>query len=476
MATTTQVCAQSQMDFTWTKLFGVAYTDEELKRRGFPPTTIVGMMYFRQTLDITTVRETLQRRLVEPLPRFRSFLRKKKGTQNPEFVELKASEVDLTHHVTEEAPKNPGPEMDAFCSYLHTERFDHTKPLWHVYVMNGLADGRSLLVLKVDHVVADGVCLVQCLMSLLDKAPGAPGMVKPTTKRGRPNFGLLGNLGACLVGSVKSICDPCMPRDPPNKLKVKDHLNPGKQKAVATSEDIDLSRVNEVKDKFPGATVNDVLLTVVSLTLRRYYEEQGDTILKTKKRISANFPVNMRSPTEDVLSAASFGNRISQAQFPFPIEIEDPVEALQTVMMQTARIKASPEPLIRGKLLNIAAKCLASSALMDTALDAFGKVTAMLSNVAGPKEEVACMGQAVDDLAFYAMAPIGLYFGVLTYKGHLKAGVCMDRDCDDDASNLTRHFKPEFDRLYARVVPHAEVKVEQHDGRKTLSKNSFGGA
>merc|ERR1712187_568029 len=125
---------------------------------------------------------------------------------------------------------------------------------------------------------------------------------------------------------------------------------------------------------------------------------------------------------------------------------------------------SSPEPIMRSKLLNTVTKFLNGGALLDAVLDAFGKVTAMLSNVPGPQEEVACMGQPVDDLAFYAMAPIGLYFGVLTYKGHLKAGVCMDRTCDADASNLTRHFKPEFERLYAAVVPQNNAKVKQADG------------
>merc|ERR1712187_390386 len=242
----------------------------------------------------------------------------------------------------------------------------------------------------------------------------------------------------------------------------------GKEKSVASSDQIDLSLVKEVKNRFPGATVNDVLLTVVSLTLRRYYEEHGDNVLKAKKRISANFPVNMRAPTEDVLSVASFGNRVSQAQFPFPIDINDPVEAMRAVMMQTERIKASPEPLIRSKLLNIAAKHLGGGALMDAALDAFGKVTAMLSNVPGPQEEVSCMGQPVDDLTFYGLSPIGLYFGVLTYNGYLKAGVCIDRTCDDDASNLTRHFKPEFDRLHAAVVPQGRAKVGEAQGRSPI--------
>lgn len=171
--------------------------------------------------------------------------------------------------------------------------------------------------------------------------------------------------------------------------------------------------------------------------------------------------MNLRMPTEDVLSAASFGNRFSQAQFPFPIDKDDPVEAMRAVMMHTERIKASPEPLIRSKLLNMAAKHLGGGVLMDAALDAFGKVTAMLSNVPGPQEQVACMGQPVDDLTFYGMAAIGLYFGVLTYNGYLKAGVCMDRTCDDDASNLTRHFKPAFDRLHAAVVPQAKTKIEE---------------
>jgi len=85
-------------------------------------------------------------------------------------------------------------------------------------------------------------------------------------------------------------------------------------------------------------------------------------------------------------------------------------------------------------------------------LDSFGKVTAMLSNVPGPLTKVKFMDQDVDDLSFYALSPIGLYFGIVQYNGNFKAGICCDASLEPDPKKITDCWLPAWDRLAAAVM------------------------
>jgi len=76
----------------------------------------------------------------------------------------------------------------------------------------------------------------------------------------------------------------------------------------------------------------------------------------------------------------------------------------------------------------------------------------MLSNVAGPQKAVSLDGQVVEDMCFYCFNAIGLYFGVLTYNGKVNAGCSIDVDCENDATQLMKHWAPTFEKLYAAVM------------------------
>merc|ERR1712032_433667 len=89
--------------------------------------------------------------------------------------------------------------------------------------------------------------------------------------------------------------------------------------------------------------------------------------------------------------------------------------------------------------------------IADLLLSAFGKVTAMLSNVPGPLEEVYFLEQPLDDVTFYAFAPIGLYFGIVQYKGEFEVGVCCDAACEPEPTRLTDFWVPAFEKLYSAV-------------------------
>jgi hypothetical protein len=213
-----------------------------------------------------------------------------------------------------------------------------------------------------------------------------------------------------------------------------------------------MKQVKEVQAKLPGATINDILMTVVTLTLQIYFEKYEPSALRQKVR--ANFPINLRKETgAAILTDQSFGNRFSQGQLRFPIHMKDPVAIFTNIKSQIDVIKVSPEPIVRDKLVSfvVLKSGLAFKDVGDILLDAFGKVTAMLSNVPGPLTKVKFMGQELDDLSFYAFAPLGLYFGLVQYAGNFKGGIATDAEVEPEPKKLADCWLPAYERLLASL-------------------------
>jgi len=343
-------------------------------------------------------------------------------------------------------------DVDSFINELNCQNMDPNLPMWRAWVFNDMADGRSALMLIIDHCIGDGVALMQGLMSILDPSQGGP----PSMPSRRPKVASRG-YRARLRGLLRAFWGPLigdqMPADPPNRLKVKNHKAVGRVKTFATSDSLTMDQIREVRDNLGEATVNDVLMTVTALTLQEYFRKYEPQTLKQKVR--GNFPINLRSVTgEDIMADEHFGNRFSQGQLRFPIHKEDPLKVFEDVKAQIDLIKVSPEPLVRDKILKFAIlqSGLSKATIADLLLDAFGKVTAMLSNVPGPLETVHFLGQPLDDLTFYAVAPLGLYFGIVQYKGNFKVGICCDAACEPEPMKLAECWGPAFERLRQAAV------------------------
>jgi NRPS condensation-like uncharacterized protein len=214
-----------------------------------------------------------------------------------------------------------------------------------------------------------------------------------------------------------------------------------------------MTKLKEAAAKFGNVTINDVLMVVVSLTLRQYFEKYDPESIGNQK-VRANFPINMRPAGIDPVSDDWFGNLFSQGQLRFPVQLEDPQEILRDVKAQIEKIKISPEPAIRHKMVNaLAANSLITPvAKKDIVLDAYGQVTAMLSNTAGPNAEVQIAGQPLEDLTFYTFSPIGLYFGIVSYNGTFRAGICCDASCEPEPVRLAEQWGIAFDRVYASAM------------------------
>lgn len=414
------------------------------------PGLVVAFLYFEKPLDVVQIRQLLKERLLE-IPRFRSLLRMQ--GQKTVFIECDRDKIPLDTMV-EDLPIKTKQEVDDFCSKMYEEKFGNKYPLWRAYTFNNMEDGRSCFCFCVDHVIGDGVSLVATLMSILDdkdKATDGSGVKGTAAPKKRavepPSCGA--RIGAAIGGCFDATIGDQLPGDPPNRLKMKDHRRPGRVKSISQSEHISLDKVKEIAKLFGSGTVNDVLMTILTMTLQSYFEKCEPATLEKKFR--ALFIISMRPQGADVLSQEYFGNLFSNGKMRFPMHLKTPKDIFLDCKKQVDYIKISPAPIISTKMSGMIANnnCISSQTKLDLILDLYGKCSACISNVMGPGEQVSFGGQPLEDLQFYAYSPLGVYFGIISYNGRVSIGVLSDVLCEPDATKLTDEWTGAFERLYA---------------------------
>jgi len=208
-----------------------------------------------------------------------------------------------------------------------------------------------------------------------------------------------------------------------------------------------------------GTTVNDVLLTIATMTLRSYLLEHDPDTINNNQQVRANFPISLRSPNECLEPAdlTNLGNNFSLGLFRFPLEHTDPLMMLQDVKCQTQKVKLSPEPLMRDKLVKLLARLPVRRKLIaNLLLDAYGKVTATLSNVAGPSAEVSFAGLPVQDIDFNVLAPLGFYLGFVSYCGRISCSISVHSDNEPNPENLSRLWLDSFRKLQRAAAAAAQ--------------------
>jgi len=415
---------------------------------------VVACLYFKAPLDLQETKNLMRDRLCQ-IARFRSkAVNISDEGERPVLAFERLGDADIDDLIPDLVQDKTGivrsqVDIDQLVSEVSCAKLDVHLPLWRVYICNNMSDGRSVLLLIIDHSIADGVALVQTLMSVVDDKPDLP---VPSKSQTRQPSGCVTQL----KGLIQACWGPLVSEqlaDPQNKLKICDPRNPGNKKAMCSTRDISLTRVKEVKNKLPGATVNDVLMTLFALTLQDYFKKYEPSTLKQKVR--ATFPINLRHVTDgEIVTDEHYGNRFSLGQVRFPLHLEDPVAMFANIKSQLDITKVSPEPSVKKCLTDFVSlkSGMPFGSLADLVLDGTAKVTAMLSNVPGPLTKVRLMGQELDDLNFHAVTGFGLYFGIVQYNGRFKGGICCDASLEPDPKKLADCWMPSFERLYAAVM------------------------
>ena len=445
---------------------------------------ITGVMMFSERLDIWRLKEVVEHRLLQH-ERFRQRVRQSYlGLRRPSW-ELDPH-FDLNTHIRHIALPEAGDvsTLQSLVGDLMGTPLDPTKPLWQLHVVDNF-NGGSALVCRLHHCIADGLALVQVLLAAADLEPDAPLLAAEDEVQ--RHSGLLGRLlkpitttmswttwGAELLvrESLEALVDPSRLLTPA-KLAADGMAALGKlvfmlpdrrtilrgqcgvaKRAVWTAP-LPVAEVKAIGNGL-GCTVNDVLLAAVSGALGRYLEGRGQET--DELDIRTMVPVNLRRPEE----ANELGNRFGLVIVSLPVGVRDPLERMAVLKQRMDTIKNTPEALVAFGLLNTMG--MTPIQVEKLIIDFFAaKVSAVMTNVPGPREPLYLAGSRLQDMMFWVPAPGSLSLGIsiLSYAGNVMVGVATDAGLIPDPETIVEGIHAELAEMRQHLEAAARVTEVQ---------------
>jgi len=441
-------------------------------------------------LDLADIQHLIAERL--PLvPPFRwKLVEVPFGLDYPYWID--DPDFDLDFHVRELAIPAPFTQdkLTEQAARIFGRPLDRSRPLWEMYLIHGLPDGAVALLTKIHHAVVDGMSGNEILGAILDlSADGRPapdtvngiaggrptdlellgraalGLPRyplrvlkalPSTLPNLEDAGALSTLpGVGLVtrvaGEVQRVFGGEAPQLGREKLTpphttFNGRVSPHRRIVIGQ---LSLEQVREVKN-LHGCTVNDVIVSIVAGTVRRWLLHHGEL---PETPLVAQIPVSVR--TEEQMG--TYGNRILLMGAPLYTDIGDPVERLlkthDALMDMKARHKALPAELLTdaNQFIPPAVFSRAARATFTVASSKRGRPlwNLVISNVPGPPVPLYCAGARLK--ANYPISVItdgmGLNITVLSYCGSLDFGLVGDREQMPDLASLMTGLEAELQAL-----------------------------
>ncbi len=461
---------------------------------------IVGVMMFDGKVALARVRKTIAARFLA----FRRF--GQCAVQDAAGAWWQADEnFDIKAHVLGATLPGAGgkEELEAFVSGLASTPLDPARPLWQFHVVDNFQGG-SALVTRIHHCYADGIALIQVMLSMTHAtAAGSLEMEPEAIEPGasaesdfwaqilKPVTGALGNakeIGNALFEQGKSLAaNPSMAAealqgiagkglelagevaklvtmgaDAPTRFKGA----LGTSKTVAWADPLPLNEVKAV-GKALGCSINDVLLSMAAGALRDYLLEKGDLV--DALEIRAIVPVNLRPAG----AGKTLGNHFGLVFLDLPIGMEHPLERVYEVRRRMQALKGSYQPAIALALLS--AVGYGPRVLQEQVTHLLGaSASAVMTNVPGPQHPLYFAGKRIVELDFWVpqSGGIGMGVSILSYDGRIQFGVITDAGLVPDPSRIAGRFDDEFTKLLwlALMSPWVDDEVQAKPAKKAAGK------
>jgi WS/DGAT/MGAT family acyltransferase len=395
------------------------------------------------------------------VPRYRQKVRLVPGRlANPVWVD--DEDFDVTYHVRRSALPKPGTDAQLrdLVGRLQSRQLDRSRPLWEIYLVEGLEGGRVGIITKTHHAMVDGVSAVDIGTVILDltpeprevpaddwtpqREPGLASLVvgavtdlvrRPTqaldTARtavgdARATAGKVVGVAGGVVSSVATIARPAP--DSPLNVRI------GEQRRFGMAK-TDLEDYKRVR-KAHGGTVNDVVLTVVAGALRSWLMTRGEAVTPTTT-IRAMVPVSVRNDGQE----GQLGNRVSSYFVDLPVGEGNPAMRLHQVSFAMRGHKESGQSVGADAIVQL-------SGFAPPTLHSLGARVAssftrrlfnlVVTNVPGPQFPLYAAGARM--LEMYPVVPLAkgqaVTVGLTSYDGGVYYGLNADRDAMPDIDVL----------------------------------------
>ncbi len=418
--------------------------------------------------DLDEYRDHLASRL-HLVPRFRQKLRfVPYGQGRPVWVD--DPQLNLNYHVRHTALPEPGSEeqLRNLAARIFSQRLDRSRPVWEMWLVEGLEGGRFAVIGKSHHCLVDGVSGVDISTVLYDLEPDPPAVSEPEpwiptpepsdsqlladalleratspaemvrgaralVRRPRQALKALGE-GALAAGSFARTSFDA-PSSPFNA-----QIGPYRRFAMVHTELAELKRIKDTA----GGTVNDVVLAVVSGALGRYMRARGYSTADLELR--AMVPISVRTADQH----GQLGNQVSSMMAPLPVWCEEPVERLHLISESMGDLKSSKQAVGAAMLTGLSdfapPTIVGQAARLQSRQRFFNMV---VTNVPGPQFPLYLLGRKL--LSTYPMVPLArnqaVCFGIMSYDGNVDFGLIGDYDALPDLDELATDLEASISEL-----------------------------
>lgn len=384
----------------------------------------------------------------------------------------------IEYHVRHTAVPRPGTmaQLHALAGQVFSERLDRERPLWEMWLVEGLEGGRFAIITKAHHAMLDGVAGVGVLMALFSLAPGPiDGRRSTRQEKERPpgrweiaralldqRVAELPAIGSRIAGLARpdgrsrvrhaldgtfQMVRDALGRTPPTPLnphRIGPHRAFGGQR-------LDLERLKAIR-RASGATLNDVALAVVTGALRRHLLRRGADVRGLS--IRALVPVNLRG-RESAGTASRTGNHVAMLVVSLPIGQDDARARLERIREHTSALKQGSHEVEAAQLIEEIGD-LGPEGLMGAI---FGVALHLLpfhvciTNVPGPPVPLYLGPAKLETL--YPLVPLfvrqSLAFAMVSYDGGFYVGVNADADAVPDLDAVLADLAASEDELAASL-------------------------
>jgi diacylglycerol O-acyltransferase / wax synthase len=395
---------------------------------------------------------------------------------NPVWVD--DEDFDISYHVRRSALPRPGTadQLRELVGRVQSRQLDRNRPLWEIYLVEGLADGRFAIITKTHHAMVDGVSAIDIGTLILDvgptpreipddgwiprREPSSAGLVLDAVKDNlrRPTqvvdtvratvtdaraiaqraLGAAGGLAAAARVSLRPA--------PDSPLNVR--IGEQRRFGMASTDLDDYKRVR----KAHGGTVNDVVLATVAGALRVWLLTRGESV-NPKTAVRAMVPVSVRADGE----TGSLGNRVSAMFVDLPVGEPSAVMRLHQVSYAMKAHKESGQSVAADAI--VALSGFAPPTIHSTAArlaSGFSRrlFNVVVTNVPGPQFPLYAAGARM--LECYPVVPLSkgqsVSVGLTSYDGGVYYGLNADRDAMPDVDVLAQCIEESLAELVGTVA------------------------
>jgi diacylglycerol O-acyltransferase len=374
---------------------------------------------------------------------------------------------NLEYHVRHTALPAPGgrDELRRLVGRIMSQQLDRTKPLWEIWAVDGLENGRWALISKVHHCMVDGVSGTEMLTVTLDLSP-EPSPPVPDRWRPRPAPSSVDLAREAILSLLRSPYEQARavraatraPRLALGQLRevgggvaamsglvrptplssLNGPIGPHRRYAWASVSVDDVKRVR----KGVGGTFNDVILAVITAGFRALIESRDES---TDRVVRTLVPVSVRARDESgrAVGDGTFENKVSAMFAELPVGIADPLDRLRAVSAQLDGLKKSNQAVAGEALTSLSGFAPPALLALGTRIATKAgqrNINTVTTNVPGPQLPLYVLGRRVRKAFPYV--PLGgqmrVGVAIFSYDGQVNFGVTGDYDSAPDIHVLAR--------------------------------------